>query len=117
MKKLNLRALVHDLLLSLGVGLVCAGGLFVLLLLIGLLFNGFAFRPALVLVRGGLLVAGALELFVIAGLLIASKEGGKVRDYRQWTRFFQVFGLFPVLAITAVVLLSAGSLVDAYLYF
>lgn len=117
MKDLNLRALAHDLAIALGLGLAIAGGLSLLLLLIGLLINGFAFRPALVLVRGGLLVTGAMALFVIAGLLIASKDGAKVRDYRQWTRFFKVFGLIPVLAIAAVVILYAGSLVDGYLYF
>lgn len=117
MKGLTLRDLVHDLAVTVLAGLAAAGGLFALLLIVGLLMNSFSFRPALVLVRGGLLVAGAMELFVSAGLLLWNRGGEKVRDSKQWTRFFKAFGLVPVLLLSAVVILFVGSIVDYYLYF
>ena len=94
-----------------------AAGLAVVLLLVGLLIRGFDLRSALVIVRGGLLVCGALELFVCAGLLLLNKDSRKVRDYGLWRKHFQAFGLLPVLMLTSVLVLSAGSIVDYYLYF
>lgn len=117
MKHLTLRAIVHDAFLSLMAGIVLAGGLSLLMFLVGLLAHGFDPLGALVTVRGGLLIAGSLELFVFAGLLLFNKDSRKVRDYGQWARHFQSFGLIPVLVITSVVVLTAGSLVDYYLYF
>lgn len=117
MKHVTLRAIVHDALLSLAAGAALAGALAVVLFLIGLLAGGFDSRSALVTVRGGLLVAGALELFVVAGLLLRNKDSRKIRDYSQWTKHFQTFGLLPVLLMSSVMVLTAGSLVDYYLYF
>lgn len=117
MKLETLRHIVHDVLTCLVAGVLLALGLALVLFLVGLLLNGFDPRSALVVVRGGLLVAGAAELLVIAGLILSNKDSGKVRDYRQWTRHFRIFGLAPVLMLTAAVVLTLGSLVDYYLYF
>jgi len=112
-----LRKLLHDLAVTALAGLLLTAGLALVLLLAGLLLKGFDFRSALVIVRGGLLIAGAMELFVSAGLLLRSKSGEKVQDSSQWKRFFQLFGLFPVLILTAGVVLTAASMLDIYLYF
>lgn len=117
MKPGILRGLLHDIAVSLAAGIIGAAALFVLFLLGGLLFKSFDFRGALVVVRGGLLVTGALELFVSAGLLLWPRNGEKLRDSSQWKRFFEIFGLFPVLLVTAVIVLATASLVDYYLYF
>lgn len=117
MKPGILRALLHDIAVSLAAGIAGAAALFVLFLLGGLLFKAFDFRGALVVVRGGLLVTGALELFVSAGLLLWPRNGEKLRDSSQWKRFFEIFGLFPVLLVTAVIVLITASFVDYYLYF
>ena len=69
------------------------------------------------IVRGGLMVIGALELLVSAGLMLFNKDSNKVRDYKQWHRHFRIFGLLPVLFITAAFLITVGSFVDYYLYF
>jgi len=113
----TLRAIVHDCLISLAAGAMLAIGLFLLLFVVGLLAGGFDIRSALVTVRGGLLICGAAELFVSAGLLLLNKDSKKVRDYSQWTRHFQMFGILPVLLTTSVMVLCAGSIVDYYLYF
>lgn len=113
----SLRSLVHDVLISLLFGLVLSVGLSLILLLAGLLFNGFDLRSALVVVRGGLFVAGAAELLICAGVILTNKDSKKVRSYGQWKRRFQVFGLIPVLLVSCVVVLTAGSFVDYYLYF
>ena len=112
-----LRKLLHDLAVTLLAGLVLTVALALVLLLAGLLLKGFDLRSVLVIVRGGLLIAGAMELFISAGLLIRSKNGEKVQDSSQWKRFFQLFGLFPVLILTAGIVLTAASMLDTYLYF
>lgn len=117
MKQGFLRKLLHDFGMTLLAGLILTVGLGLILLLAGLLLKGFDLRSALVIVRGGLLIAGAMELFVSAGLLIRSKNGEKVQDSSQWKRCFQLFGLFPVLILTAIMVLTAASMLDAYLYF
>lgn len=116
-KRELLRALLHDIAVAVLAGLAVAAGLFAVFLLAGLLLNGFGLRAALVVARGGLLVAGALELFVCAGLLVWRRGGERIRDNRQWKRRFQVIGLFPVLLVTAAMVLTAASLLDYYLYF
>lgn len=113
----NLRSLVHDVLVSLVFGLILAVGLAVILLPVGLLFNGFDFRSALVVVRGGLFIAGAAEMLICAGVILMYKDSKRVRNYGQWRRHFQAFGLIPVLLLSSVVVLFAGSFVDYYLYF
>ena len=117
MKLESLRSLVHDALISLLFGLMLAVGLTLILLLAGLLFNGFDFRSALVVVRGGLFIAGAAELLICAGVILTNKDSKKVRNYGQWKSRFQVFGLIPVLLLSCVVVLTVGSFVDYYLYF
>ena len=57
------------------------------------------------------------EPLISAGLILSNKNRDKVRNYRQWNRHFQIFGLLPVLLLTAVVVLTLGSFVDYYLYF
>lgn len=116
-KRELLRAFLHDLAVAVLAGLAVTAGLFVLFFLAGLLLNGFGLRAALVVARGGLLVTGALELFVCAGLLVWRRGGEKIHDNRQWKQRFQVVGLFPVLLVTAVMVLTAASLLDYYLYF
>ena len=117
MRPETLRSLVHDALISLLFGLILACGLALILLLAGLLLNGFDFRSALVVVRGGLFIAGAAELLICAGVILTNKDSKKVRNYGQWKRRFQVFGLIPVLLLSCVVVLTVGSFVDYYLYF
>ena len=117
MKLETLRAVVHDILVCLAAGVILALGMALILFLAGLLINGFDVRTALVVVRGGLFVTGAAELLVIAGLILSNKDRGKVRNYGKWNRHFHVFGLLPVLMLTAVVVLALGSVVDYYLYF
>lgn len=115
--KQTLGNIVHDTLVCLICGILLAAGLTVLLFLTGLLVNGFDTRAALVIVRGGLLVSGAAELLVVAGLILSKKDSGRVRDYGKWKRHFRIFGLIPVLLVTAAVVLTVGSFVDYYLYF
>ena len=117
MKLETLRAVLRDSLTCLAAGLILALGVALILFLAGLLINGFDLRSALVVVRGGLLVTGAAELLVVAGLILSKKDSNRVRNYGQWKRRFRIFGLLPVLLITAFVVISLGSAVDYYLYF
>ena len=109
--------IVHDLLICLLVGLLVGVGVALVLFLIGLMVCGFDPLAALVVVRGGLLITGALELLVCAGLMLSRKDGRKVQNYGMWRRNFRIFGLLPVLMATSSVILTLGSIVDYYLYF
>lgn len=117
MKLVTLRNIAHDVLVSLVGGVLLAAGLVLILFLAGLLFNGFDVRSALVVVRGGLFITGAAELLISAGVILLNKDSQKVRDYKQWNRYFRIFGLLPVLLFSAVMVLTLGSFVDYYLYF
>ena len=79
-------------------GLAAAAAVFAVLFLVGLCTHGFAPLAGLDLARRGLFLVGALALLVSAG-----------------SRFSRL-GLFGVLFCAAVVILAAGSLLDALLF-
>ena len=117
MRQNTLRKVVHDILICVMVGALIALALALILFIAGLLVSKFDVRNALVIVRGGLLIAGSLELLVSAGCILSKKDVNKVRNYGKWKRNFQIFGLVPVLLVTSAVVLTLGSFVDYYLYF
>lgn len=108
---------LHDLALSLLMGLTAAAVLTAVLFTAGFFLRQFQPREGLVFVRGGLLITGALGLFVCAGLLIRPQGGAKLREDPRWRRHFRLFGLFPVTACAAVVPLVIASVLDYMLYF
>lgn len=113
----QLKHAAHDLGTALLIGLGGAAILFVVLLLVGTAVNGFQLRSGLVVVRGGLLVTGALGLFICAGLLIRPQKGEKVSESPSWRRRFHALGLLPVTAVVALVLIAVASVLDYWLYF
>ena len=107
---------LRDFVRALLTGAVAAGVLLVLFFVVGIVGNMFRLRAALVFVRGGLLVAGAFALFILAGVML-KKDGGKsIRNRGRWKASFRIFGLAPVLLVVAVVILAVGAAVDYWLY-
>ena len=113
----KMKSFFHDLGLSALIGLSAGGVLSGVLFIAGALLRHFQPREGLVFVRGGLLVTGALGLFVCAGLLIRPRKGEKLRENPQWTQRFRLFGLMPVVGTAAIVLLALASAVDYILHF
>ena len=112
----KLRAVLKDIWCAVRFGAMVAAILFVVFLVAGLLLNRFSFGAAILLVRGGLLVSGALALFVCAGLNLWSRGKDKITERLQWKRYFSVFGLFPVVLIVGIILLAVAIVVDYCLY-
>ncbi len=112
----KLRAVLKDIWVAARFGAMAAAVLSLVFLAAGLLLNRFSFGAAMLLVRGGLLVSGALALFVCAGLNLWSRGNDKITDRLQWKRFFSVLGLFPVVLIVGIVLLAVAIVVDYCLY-
>ena len=108
---------LHDFGLALLAGAVGGAVLLIVLLLVGTAVNGFQLRQGFVVARGGLLVTGALCLFVCAGLLIRPRKGEQVSESDGWRRRFRALGLLSVIAIVAVVLIAMASVLDYLLYF
>lgn len=113
----TIKAFFHDLGLSALLGLAAAAALSAVLFAAGFLLRQFQPREGLVFVRGGLLITGALGLFVCAGLLIRPQKGGKLRENPQWKQRFRLFGLLPAVGTAAIVMLALASAVDYVLYF
>lgn len=112
-----LKAGLHDLCLAALAGGCVAAAALVVLTLVGTALNGFQLRQGLVVARGGLLVLGSLSLFVCAGLLIRPQSGQKLTERPAWRERFRLFGLMPVLAVAAIVLILTASVLDYGLYF
>ena len=63
-----------------------------------------------------LFLVGALALLVSAGALLLPEKAASVREKEGWNARFSCLGLFGVLFCVAVVILAAGSLLDALLF-
>ena len=109
--------LLRDFGLALLIGAALGAALLAVLLLAGTVLNGFQLRQGFVVARGGLLVTGALGLFVCAGLLIRPQKGRQVSESAGWRRRFRALGLLSVIAAAAVVLILMASVLDYLLYF
>ena len=97
-------------------GLAAAAAVFAVLFLVGLCTHGFAPLAGLDLARRGLFLVGALALLVSAGALLLPEKAASVREKEGWNARFSCLGLFGVLFCAAVVILAAGSLLDALLF-
>ena len=63
-----------------------------------------------------LLGRSLLALLVSAGALLLPEKAASVREKEGWNARFSRLGLFGVLFCAAVVILAAGSLLDALLF-
>ena len=78
--------------------------------------HGFDVLAGLDLACRGLLIIGALALFVSAGALIMDGKAEALRTDIRWKKHFRQLGLFGVLFFAAVAVLSAAGILDAVLY-
>ncbi len=82
----------------------------------GALVHGFALSAGLDLARRGLLILGALALFVSAGALVMDSKAASLRTDARWKKHFCQLGLFGVLFFAAVAVLLVAGILDAVLY-
>ena len=112
-----MRDFFHDLAAALLAGLIISAGLFAVLFVGGFLLRSFQPRAGLIYARSGMLITGALGLFICAGLLIRPPDGGKLRKNPQWARHFRVLGLFPVVGTVSLTVLALACWLDFVLYY
>lgn len=105
-------ALLHDTGICILIGLMIAGILSVLLALISGVGNGFAAAAMLNTVRSGLLLTGAILLFVTAGVLLSRKSNEKISSMSRWRETFFVFGAAPVFFVLSAAVLAAAVIAD-----
>lgn len=108
-----------DLSKALKLSIAISAGLSLLLWIGGFLFSGFIIRTGFIAVRTGLLILGALSLFVFAGANLFRQ--GRLLDLKEhqteWNKRFLVFQIKTVLFIVSTVLLITASTVDYLLYY
>lgn len=112
-----MRDVFHDLAAALLAGLAASAGLFAVLFSAGFLIQSFQPRGGLIYARSGMLITGALGLFVCAGLLIRPLDGRKLRENPQWRRRFRAFGLLPVVGMISLTVLALACWLDYVLYY
>ena len=114
--KQNVTQSLKDAGKALLIGLGVAAAVFAALFVVGFCAHGFAPLAGLDLARRGLFLVGALALLVSAGALLMPEKAASVREKEGWNARFSRLGLFGVLFCAAVVILAAGSLLDAVLF-
>lgn len=108
---------VRDLVKSAGIGAVAGAALAAALWLTGTLFGRINVYAGLQTARAGMLILGALGLFVLAGSNLFKRGGRQLEHKEQWKKHFQVFSYKAVLGIVSALFLVIGSLLDYFLYY
>lgn len=117
MKKNSLSAWLKDCVKALCIGLCAAAAVFVLLVVLGSCLGGFALSAGLETARRGLLIIGAILLFVSAAALIAQDKAASLAQDPRWKKHFSALGLFSVLFWCAVGILLVASALDSILFY
>ena len=108
---------VRDIVKSAGIGVLAGAALTALLWLGGTLFGRMNVYAGLQTARAGMLIAGALGLFVLAGSNLFKRGGRQLEHKDQWKKHFHVFSYKAVLGIVSALFLGIGSLLDYFLYY
>lgn len=105
--------LLKDIVKALGIGLVTAVGLAVVLFAIGALTDSRRVATGLEIAKDGLFLGVALELFLLAGmLLLKGKKPEPSLKEKGWEEHFQVISVKPVLVLIAVAWIAVASVLD-----
>ena len=107
-----LTALLHDIAISVMGGLAAALGLAILLALIAGIVSGFQANTILNVLRSGLLIVGAMCLFVLSGVMLGQKSNEKIRSSQKWKELFHFLGPAPVLFFISATILAIAGVVD-----
>ena len=110
--KERLLAVWHDAVIGIWSGILIAGGLTLVIALISGLKNGFLLSVMLNAVRSGLLIAGALLLFVAAGVILGRGSRNKIGSHEKWKTTYQSLGPVPVFLLMSMTVLAFAVAVD-----
>jgi len=110
--KKNLKAIARDILVSMMVGVGISLVIIILSSLIAGIVSGFELSVMLNAIRSCLLIAGALFLFVVAGLILGQKSNRKIGESEKWKATIHILNPVVVLGIVAVIVLGIATVVD-----
>ena len=119
MKKELVTGAVKDIGKSILIGVVISVVIAAVLWIVGFLAGGFAVRQGAAMARSGLLIVGALGLFVLAGanLFKQGKTFGLEDHKEEWKKHFSVIGFKVVLGVASVAVLCIAGIFDYFLYY
>ncbi len=110
--KEKLIAFLHDGIICILSGIAIAIGVMVLLALISGIVAGFELYSILNVIRSGLLIVGAILLFVVAGVMLGQKSNNKIRSMKKWKTTFYVFGPTAVFLLISISVLMIATIID-----
>ena len=109
----NVKGWFQDGLKALGIGLLISSVAGVMLFLCGFMFSHFTMLSGLEVAKNGLLLVGAIGLFLIAGMLmVKGKNPEKVAQNNGWKKHFQLMGYKGVMGIICISVLLVASVAD-----
>lgn len=98
------------------IGMIAAAVLSVILFAGGFLFGHFQAANGLEIVKDGLLLIGAIGLFLVAGMLLAKGKKENADEKKEakngWRNHFAVIGLKTVVLMISVAFLLLASVAD-----
>ena len=97
-----------DVLKAFIIGVAAAAAAAIILFACGFLFGSFQIVNGFEVVKDGLLLIGAIGLFLVAGMLLAEAKNG-------WRQHFSVVGLKTVVLIISAAFLLNASVADLIL--
>ncbi len=98
------------------IGMIAAAVLSVILFAGGFLFGHFQAANGLEIMKDGLLLTGAIGLFLVAGMLLAKGKKENADEKKEakngWRNQFAVIGLKTVVLVISVAFLLVASVAD-----
>lgn len=98
------------------IGMIAAAVLSVILFAGGFLFGHFQAANGLEIMKDGLLLTGAIGLFLVAGMLLAKGKKENADEKKEakngWRNHFAVIGLKTVVFMISVAFLLVASVAD-----
>lgn len=114
--KETVKKAVADVLKAFVVGVVAAAVLSILLFAGGFLFGHFQVANGFEVMKDGLLLIGAIGLFLVAGMLLAKGKKENADEKKEakngWRNQFAVIGLKTVVLMISVAFLLIASVAD-----
>lgn len=105
-----------DVAKAFGVGLIAAIAASLLLFAGGFLFGSFQLANGFEVVKDGLLLIGAIGLFLVAGMLLAKGKKESADEKKEakngWRSHFSVIGLKTVVLVISIAFLLVASVAD-----
>lgn len=105
-----------DVLKAFIIGVAAAAAAAIILFACGFLFGSFQIVNGFEVVKDGLLLIGAIGLFLVAGMLLAKENADEKREAKNgWRQHFSVVGLKTVVLMISAAFLLLASVADLIL--